>query len=99
MSSTSEELASQAEQLQAAISFFRLDEQAVHAREPAPAGKKVVTPMAPLAPAKVPAAGAPPARPAPGKKAVGGGFALDMGGDIRGQLDRLDSEFERDSAA
>ena len=95
MASTSEELASQAEQLQSTIGYFRLDQQdaaAVRAAKSAaePAAKK------PAPTSKLNGSAAKSQRPA--AKANGGGFALDMG-DARGQLDRLDSEFERHDAA
>jgi len=93
MASTAEELSSQAEQLQRAVAFFRLDEGAVAGRQtvrPAtrPAAKKQtqmqVSHMAH-------ANGYGKSASALPKVAVGDGVFLDLG---EGK-DRLDSEFEK----
>jgi methyl-accepting chemotaxis protein len=92
MSATSEELASQAEQLQAAIGYFRVDgsgmETSVAVARPANDLKQAILAKAPhMAPRK----------PAPaGKSRTGGGFDLDLGDDGH---DDLDGEFSRRGAA
>ncbi|PWC45778.1 hypothetical protein TSO221_15370, partial [Azospirillum sp. TSO22-1] len=94
------ELASQAEQLQTAIAYFRTDEQG--AATPAPAARPI---QVEHAPASAPRAPAKPvranggAKPAPvrvakarlGNGKANGGFALDLsdGGDA------LDAQFQR----
>jgi methyl-accepting chemotaxis protein len=93
VSSTSEELASQAEQLQSTIAYFRID-QAAKAAAPAPIDRAVTqlrAKAATMAAADRPAKKS-QAKPARAVKAVGnGGFAFDMdaGGDDR------DAEFQR----
>jgi methyl-accepting chemotaxis protein len=91
MSATSEELASQAEQLQSAISYFRIDQNQASAaavERPAPRTRSVqireeIKVKAPHMARKPPT------------KANGGGFDLDL--DDMG--DDLDGEFSRRGAA
>jgi methyl-accepting chemotaxis protein len=85
MSSTSEELAGQADQLQSAISYFRIDESAVAVPHKAvrtskkPSLREAVMAKAPHMKSKRPAA------------VSGGGFDLDLADDA----DDLDAEFTR----
>jgi methyl-accepting chemotaxis protein len=87
MASTSEELSSQAQQLQATMSFFRVQEDGhVQRRALPPAAKpRAAKPAAPAA------AALPPAGKAKAK-AKTGGVRLDMGG---GSSDSDDEGFER----
>jgi methyl-accepting chemotaxis protein len=91
MSATSEELASQAEELQTSIAFFRVD-MAGGRRERAPAAKLTVRNRPPAAPRKP--AGKAPANAVAGQQARVKGFALDMS---MGGPDTVDEEF-RESA-
>jgi methyl-accepting chemotaxis protein len=97
MSATSEELASQAEQLQAAISYFRIDgraEQASAAPAPAKAKSKGKAPASrDLREAIM--ASAPHVAIRKPAKSNGGGFDLDMDDGH----DELDGDFTRRSAA
>jgi methyl-accepting chemotaxis protein len=89
MSSTAEELASQAEQLQATISYFRVDDR--QARAVASVGQRRVAPAVSAAkPVKIADTGRRSAT-----KTIGSGIALEMNGDA----DELDSEFGRANAA
>jgi methyl-accepting chemotaxis protein len=101
MSATSEELATQAEQLQAAISYFRVDERQ-SGRAESKAAKAPVSHIGKAKPSKsdlrdAVMASAPhmAQRKAAGKSNGGGGFALDLD-DGR---DELDGEFARRSVA
>jgi methyl-accepting chemotaxis protein len=104
MSATSEELAAQAEQLQASIAFFRIDEQdrggaAMPAAPAASAAKLAVVASPGLVPKQAKSAAgqakrpvvAAKARPAAAGAAAERGVKLDLGagGDTR------DAEFER----
>ena len=97
MSSTSEELASQAEQLQSTISFFRI-EQAGRSEAAAPAQIDRAVGQLRAKAAHMAAADSGARKPAPARKparamkvAGGGGFAFDMND---GEDDR-DAEFQR----
>ena len=91
MSATSEELAAQAEELQASIAFFKVDSGA--RKEPNHADKLRATAARMAAPAKRPAQ-APVRHAAPAKSAKGKGFSLDMS---MGGPDADDADF-RESA-
>ncbi|MBK3396102.1 hypothetical protein HPY23_06075 [Methylobacterium sp. IF7SW-B2] len=95
MSATSEELAAQAEQLQATIAYFRIGDAEAGARTDAAVGQlrraasrmaapakpkaKVAAKVAPMTAAKSPVKAS---RPAPSRPAAAsGGFAFDMGED------------------
>jgi methyl-accepting chemotaxis protein len=87
MSATSEELAAQAEELQASIAFFRTDAAGTSSRAPArrPAAR-------PAAPARKPAAKAQGAKPGvQAQQAMAKGFALDL---TQGGPDAEDAEFK-----
>jgi methyl-accepting chemotaxis protein len=94
MSATSEELASQAEQLQAAISYFRIDASsapmAAERSEAKPAAdlKQAILAKAPHMAPRKPAAKAKP------KASNSGGFDLDLDDGH----DDLDADFSRRSA-
>jgi methyl-accepting chemotaxis protein len=75
MSATSEELAAQAEELQASIAYFRTDDQARVARQPAPSAKRAAS-SARFAPARKPAAAA--GKVVAAQQARVRGFALDL---------------------
>jgi methyl-accepting chemotaxis protein len=91
MSATSEELASQAEQLQAAISYFRVDQNSVRAEAPAVAQPKSKANLRAAVMAKAP-------HMQPRKTAkVGGSGGFDL--DLDDSHDDLDGEFTRRGAA
>ncbi|MNY39890.1 hypothetical protein D3C86_1745990 [compost metagenome] len=92
MSATSEELASQAEQLQAAISYFRIDAASLSQPANEPAAR---TDLKAQILAKAPHMS--PRKPgkAKSKAGNGGGFDLDMGE----AEDDLDGDFTRRGAA
>lgn len=88
MASTSSALATQAKKLLTTISFFKLDNQAMHediALTPAPMHR----------PAPAPARPRPAAASAPASKPTDGGFNIDMGSGE----DALDREFARSNNA
>src|SRR5690606_37131380 len=87
MSATAEELASQAEQLQAAISYFRLDashKATATKGKPKPTTDRIHDAVMASAPHMAP-------RKSSTKKAIGGGFDL----DLENGHDDLDGDFSR----
>ena len=91
MSSTSEELASQAEHLQSSISYFRISDRPSQAR---PAAASRAKPETDLRSAVMAAAPHMPRSRASGKAPSGGGFDLDLADDG----DDLDADFRRGAA-
>jgi methyl-accepting chemotaxis protein len=86
MASTSEELSSQAEQLQDIMSFFKIDSRS--------GGGQVRRAMAPAArPAKKKQAALPPVKQASKVTKVTGGKGLDL--DMGLDNENLDAQFER----
>ena len=94
MSATSEELASQAEQLQSAISYFRIETTSRQAANDAPV-RKVTTPARRGNLRAEVMAKAPHMKKAALRTSAGGGFDL----DLDESRDDLDSEFARRGAA
>jgi methyl-accepting chemotaxis protein len=87
MSATSEELASQAEELQSSIAYFRTDAAGAN-RRPAPAAKR---PVPARTPARKPAPSVKGRGPVAAQQARVKGFALDL---AQGGPDAEDSDFQ-----